>query len=84
MGEFIEFFKLTGVEAGMLMTSFWVGYFLMQFPGGIISDKIGYRTTIVIASILTAIFCFLTSIITSYNFWFGFKVFILYFDFDTI
>jgi sugar phosphate permease len=67
MGELIEFFKLTGAEAGMLMTSFWVGYFLMQFPGGIISDKIGYRTTIVISSILTAIFCFLTSLITSYN-----------------
>lgn len=51
---------LTYTEAGMLMSGFWAGYVVMQFPSGFLSDRIGVKRVIVTAIMLVGLFGFLT------------------------
>ena len=36
-------FNLTPVQVGVVLSSFFAGYFLCQIPGGILADKFGPR-----------------------------------------
>ncbi|MDQ1279042.1 MAG: transporter, family, hexuronate transporter [Thermoproteota archaeon] len=57
---------LTNTEAGLLMTAFWAGYIIMQFPSGIISDRIGVRRTLTISLVLVGIFTITTGSASSF------------------
>ena len=41
--------SMSYTEAGLLMSGFWAGYMTMQLPGGLISDRIGVKRTLVIS-----------------------------------
>lgn len=64
--EMIDALQLTYTQAGLLMASFWVGYLIMQFPSGLISDKIGVRRIIIIALILNGVSCALTGVANTF------------------
>lgn len=46
---------LSNAGFGMAVTVLWAVYALLQFPGGIASDDLGYRTTLVGSSLVVAI-----------------------------
>jgi MFS family permease len=39
--------------AGLLLSALWVGYALMQFPGGLAADRFGERTALVVGLVVT-------------------------------
>jgi len=58
--------QLTNTQAGLLMTAFWAGYIVMQFPSGLISDRIGVRTTLTASLALVGIFTITTGTASSF------------------
>jgi len=61
-------FQLSALQMGAVMSAFFVGYAIMQLPGGLLADRFGPRRMIVIAifcwSILTACTGLATSLVT--------------------
>jgi len=55
-----EDFHLTASATGIVLSSFFAGYALMQIPGGWLADKFGYRKVLIIAVLLWSIFTFIT------------------------
>lgn len=53
-------FQLAPTEMGVVISVFFVGYSIMQIPGGWFSDRFGSKTVIVIAFTLWSIFTFTT------------------------
>ena len=47
---------ITAAQAGLYMTAFYVGYVLTQFPGGLLTDRIGYRKVLLGSIGIVAIF----------------------------
>src|SRR5678816_2176861 len=51
--------ELSPLEMGQLLSAFFLGYALMQIPGGLLADRFGARvvltTTIALWSIMTAL-----------------------------
>lgn len=41
--------------AGLLLSTLWIGYALMQFPGGILADEFGERYTLVSSSVVATV-----------------------------
>lgn len=58
--EIAKDFKLSPTVMGVVLSSFFAGYALMQVPGGWLSDKYGSRKVITIAIIFWSIFTVLT------------------------
>jgi sugar phosphate permease len=52
-------------EFGLILSSFAVGYVLAMIPGGVIADKWGVKSVLVIAPILWGIFSGLTGLVTT-------------------
>lgn len=52
--------NLKATQTGMLLSSFFLGYTLMQTPGGYLADRFGYRKVILIAILAWSIFTLLT------------------------
>ncbi|UHQ96288.1 MFS transporter [Natrinema halophilum] len=46
-------FEIGYDTAGVLLSLLWVGYALLQFPGGIVADRIGERNVLVISNSIT-------------------------------
>lgn len=46
-------FEITNTTAGLMITGIWVAYAVMQFPAGVLSDRIGERD-ILLAGVLVA------------------------------
>jgi sugar phosphate permease len=49
-------FKIDESTLGLLLSVFFVGYALVQLPGGMIADKVGTRKTIIFSVLMFAIF----------------------------
>src|SRR3982751_1335387 len=58
--EIAKDFKLSPTVMGVVLSSFFAGYALMQVPGGWLSDKFGSRKIITIAIIFWSLFTVLT------------------------
>ncbi|WP_266080342.1 MFS transporter [Haladaptatus caseinilyticus] len=48
-------FEVTNATAGLAITTLWVGYALMQFPAGILIDRIGERTLLTTSLCLSGV-----------------------------
>lgn len=57
--HFRETMHLSRFEAGLVDTAFYLGYFVMAIPTGIITNKIGYKGGILTGLVLFAIGSFL-------------------------
>ncbi|HZG72787.1 MAG TPA: MFS transporter [Chondromyces sp.] len=53
-----EQYNLTTSQTGLMMSLFFLGYSLMQIPGGWLADKIGYKKVLVISLALISLFTF--------------------------
>lgn len=53
-------FGLTATVMGFVSSAFFIGYALMQIPGGIIADRFGSRKTIAIGILVWSVFSALT------------------------
>ena len=53
-------FNLAPTEMGVVISAFFIGYSIMQIPGGWLSDRFGSKTVILIALTLWSIFTFTT------------------------
>lgn len=61
-----EDLNLNPTSQGLLLSMFFAGYALFQIPGGILSDKFGFRRVVSVAIIWWSIFTSLTGFIFSY------------------
>jgi Sugar phosphate permease len=51
---------LSASAQGLILSSFFLGYAIMQIPGGALADRFGYRRVIIVAVLLWSIFTALT------------------------
>lgn len=51
-------FNLAPTEMGVVISAFFIGYSIMQIPGGWLADHLGSKTVILIAMTLWSIFTF--------------------------
>ena len=61
-----EDLDLSKTAQGLLISMFFAGYALFQIPGGMLSDKFGFRRIVSVAIIWWSIFTSLTGLIFSY------------------
>ncbi len=67
MAPFIEKdLELSATQMGIVFSSFFLGYALFCFIGGICADKFGPRKTMASAMGLWSVFCGLTSLVTGF------------------
>ncbi|WP_338471200.1 MFS transporter [Niallia sp. XMNu-256] len=57
-----EDLALTATETGLILSSFFLGYALMQLPGGLLADKFGAKKVLLTAVIVWSIFTGLTAV----------------------
>jgi len=55
-----EDLELSASLTGIVLSSFFAGYALMQIPGGWLADRFGFRKVLIIAVFLWSIFTVLT------------------------
>jgi MFS family permease len=60
-------FGLSALQMGAVMSAFFVGYALMQLPGGLLADRFGTRHIIVLALLSWSIFTACTGLATSFG-----------------
>jgi MFS family permease len=65
---------LSAKEAGSYMTAFYIGYVVTQLPGGLLTDKYGYRKVLIGSFLIMGIFTALMGTITSYQQGFIYRV----------
>lgn len=53
---------LTSTQTGVILSSFFLGYAIMQMPGGLLADKFGAKKVLLCAVVLWSIFTGLTAI----------------------
>ena len=53
-------FTLAPTQMGVVISAFFIGYLIMQLPGGWMADKFGSKSVILIALTLWSIFTFMT------------------------
>ena len=53
-----EQYNFTTSQTGLMMSLFFLGYSLMQIPGGWLADKIGYKKVLVLSLSLITVFTF--------------------------
>jgi len=58
-------FQLSALQMGAVMSAFFVGYAIMQLPGGLLADRFGPRRIIVITIFSWSIFTACTGLATS-------------------
>ena len=57
--QFMKSFELNRLEAGLVQSAFYLGYFVLALPAALIMDKYGYKVGLVIGLLLFATGCFL-------------------------
>lgn len=75
--QFMKSFQLNRFQAGLVQSAFYMGYFLLAVPAGLMMKKIGYKVGLVFGLFLFATGCFLfwpAAIIGKY----GFFLFVLF------
>ncbi|QPQ29777.1 MFS transporter [Lysinibacillus sp. JNUCC 51] len=58
--------NLTDSLTGIVLSSFFAGYALMQIPGGWLADRFGYRKVLIITILVWSIFTVLTGVAWSF------------------
>lgn len=57
--QFMKSFELNRLQAGLVQSAFYFGYFLLAMPAALIMDRFGYKTGLMIGLLLFASGCFL-------------------------
>lgn len=57
--QFMKSFELSRLQAGLVQSAFYMGYFLLALPAALIMDKYNYKTGLIIGLLLFAAGCFL-------------------------
>ena len=57
--QFMKSFEITRLEAGLIQSAFYLGYFLLALPAAMIMRKFNYKTGLIIGMILYSIGTFL-------------------------
>ncbi len=57
--QFMKSFELSRLQAGLVQSAFYLGYFLFAMPAALIMDKYNYKTGLIIGLLLFASGCFL-------------------------
>ncbi|BCJ85686.1 MFS transporter [Effusibacillus dendaii] len=58
---------MTAAQAGSYMTAFYVGYVITQLPGGLLTDRFGYRKVLLGSFFIMGIFTALMGMIQSFE-----------------
>lgn len=77
--QFMKSFELSRFQAGLIQSAFYMGYFVLAVPSGLIMRKYSYKTGLIIGLFLFAIGCLLfwpAAIVGQYGF-FLFALFII-------
>lgn len=70
---FVVFFQSKGLSFGeisLLKTITFISIIIMEIPGGVIGDRYGYKSSVIIGLILLSISCFLNTIGVSFSIFF--------------
>jgi sugar phosphate permease len=62
----IKDFNLTATQMGMILSAFFAGYTIMQFPGGMLADRFGPRRIMLVVVFVWSVFTGLTGMVTSF------------------
>ena len=65
---------LSAKEAGSFMTAFYIGYVATQLPGGLLTDRYGYRKVLIGSFLIMGIFTILMGTISSYQQGFMYRI----------
>ena len=57
--QFMKSFELNRLEAGLVQSAFYLGYFLFALPAALIMDRFGYKTGLLAGLLIFATGCFL-------------------------
>ncbi len=57
--QFMKSFELSRLQAGLVQSAFYMGYFLLAMPAALIMDKYNYKTGLIVGLLLFAAGCFL-------------------------
>ncbi len=77
--QFMKAFELNRLEAGLVQSAFYAGYFLLAFPAAKVMDRYGYKVGLLTGLLLFSTGCFLfypASVVGVYGF-FLFALFII-------
>jgi MFS transporter, FHS family, L-fucose permease len=77
--QFMKSFELNRLQAGLVQSAFYMGYFLLALPAAYIMDRYSYKTGLIIGLLLFALGCYLfwpATMIGKYGF-FLFALFII-------
>lgn len=77
--QFMKAFELNRLEAGLVQSAFYAGYFLLAFPAAKVMDRFGYKAGLLTGLLLFSTGCFLfypASVIGVYGF-FLFALFVI-------
>ena len=72
--QFMKSFELNRLQAGLVQSAFYFGYFLFAMPAALIMDRYGYKTGLLIGLLLFASGCFLfwpAALVGKYGFFLG-------------
>ncbi|MEJ8546745.1 MFS transporter [Brevibacillus borstelensis] len=65
---------LSKAEAGSYMTAFYIGYVITQLPGGLLTDRFGYRKVLLGSFFIMGLFTVSMGMINSYHTGFALRV----------
>lgn len=57
--QFMKSFELSRLQAGLVQSAFYLGYFLLAMPAALIMEKYNYKTGLILGLLLFATGCFL-------------------------
>lgn len=57
--QFMKSFELNRLQAGLVQSAFYLGYFLLAMPAALVMDKYGYKAGLLAGLLLFAAGCFL-------------------------
>jgi sugar phosphate permease len=60
-------FHLSSLSMGSVLSAFFVGYSLMQIPGGLMADRFGARRTVIAALVAWSLFTAATGLVGSFT-----------------
>ncbi|MDR3671269.1 MAG: MFS transporter [Holophaga sp.] len=63
----IKEFHLSATQMGLILSAFFAGYTLMQFPGGMLADRFGPRNIMLVVVFVWSVFTGLTGLVTSFT-----------------
>jgi FHS family L-fucose permease-like MFS transporter len=59
IGQFMKSFEITRLQAGLVQSAFYLGYFLLSIPAALVMRRFGYKTGLITGLILYATGTFL-------------------------